>query len=271
MCSEVREWKGVQSSTDDFKKAVFPDPEKWLPFRNGDVFVFIRGGMDVGKGVPYVTHGTPLSILYEILREGIRVGPSTHRQKGEDMAGWFCIDGGRERDRIECARYKSKSGKCTEFQRDGVLSGWTVPCVLAWEPWPDTEVTHLKRYKSSTCHKSCIEGKMGKMKNMPPKCAVFINKLELDKYRELQELGDSNDLYMICGGKRNDNLYCNKLSNNMAATCGNAVLNTELEGDDDWSLKESGCWFCTRCNENRCKPNFWSDTLSEEREPGAHV
>ena len=264
MCSEVHQWRDAHFGTTAFKNEVFPQPAQWQARHYGDVVGFIRGGMDGWEGVPYVAHGTPLSILYKILRTGIRVGPSKH---GETH-GWFCIEGGYERDRIKHARDRSKAYMCEEFQLLKFPSGWTVPTVLAWEPWPGTHANHLKGFQDG-CWKSCIPAKIGTVRPMPHKCAVFVNAAELDKYIQLQRLRPRKELYMLCGGKSSlkdkcvDPLHWAKDSNNMAPTCGNVVKISEMREDGGWSRKDSGCWFCASCNGNRCRSVYWSDTLRQ--------
>ena len=166
-------------------------------------------------------------------------------------------------------RDRSHSNRCEEFQLLKFPSGWTVPCVLAWQPWPGTHANHLERFHDG-CWKSCIPADIGTVRAMPHKCAVFVNAAELGKYVQLQRLTPSNHLYMMCGGKswRNDkcvdNCHWAKDSNNMPPTCGNVVLITEMRPDGGWSRKDSGCWFCGSCNGNGCRSVYWSHTLPYE-------
>ena len=140
----------------DFQRAVFSDPDNWTPWRVGNVIVFSRGRRISIEGDPFVTHGTTLSIAYKILRYGIKVGPGTHYKKGRQLTGWFCVAEGSGYKRIEKARNRAKVNRCPEYQAlQQWPSGWSVPCVLAWVPWDNTEVTHLKRFEDD-CWKSCI-------------------------------------------------------------------------------------------------------------------
>ena len=140
-----------------FKECMFPDADCWTWKHAGEVYIFTRGI----KKHNFVTHGTPLSLAYRILRDGIRVGDGHHKKNRGTKNGVFCIAEGLVKNRIANARDRSTSNRCTEFQKINWPCGWTVPCVLAWEPWPDTGVSYLKEFKTDGCWKSCLPGKIG--------------------------------------------------------------------------------------------------------------
>ena len=136
-----------------FRECMFPDADNWTWELVGEVHVFTRG---IKKNdYNFVTHGTPLSLAYRILREGIRVGDGCHRKNGRPMHGVFCIAEGSVKNRIANARDRSTSRRCTEFQKMNWPCGWTVPCVLAWEPWPDTEVSYLEAFADGCWKVAC--------------------------------------------------------------------------------------------------------------------
>lgn len=242
---------------------MFPDPHKWTATRSGDVYVFTRGPPLLHGN--FVTHGAPLSIAYNILRQGIRVGSGEHAKNGRPMHGWFCMDGGSARDRIHNARDRSTSNRCLEFQQKQWPTGWTVPCVLAWEPWPDTAVSHLERFTDG-CWKSCIASDIGTQRDMPDNMSLIINREELGSYIDLQNIEPEAYFYMVCGGKTRtdadgkeqlDSTYWAADSNNMPPSCGRCILASALR-NSGWSRKKSKVWLCRSCNNNHCNPVFRS-------------
>ena len=120
-----------------FKEALFPDAHNWTARRDDDVFVFTRGPPLHDN--EFVTHGTPLDIAWSILRDGIRVGHGQHAKNGRTMHGYFCMDGGDVRNRIENARHRSTSNRCSQYQknRSGVLKSTEVDFVTTchWHLW----------------------------------------------------------------------------------------------------------------------------------------
>ena len=214
----------------------------------------------------FVTHGTPLSIAYAVLRDGIRVGRGEHSKNGRPMHGFFCIDGGSVRNRITHARDRSTSSRCLEFQNNMWPTGWTVPCVLAWEPWPDSEVSHLQKFKDGSW-KSCIPSDIGIQRSMPYNMNLIINAQELRSYVALQGIQLQAQLYMVCGGRtkwdaagteQHDSLYWAADRNNMPPSCGRCILAFAL-GTSAWRRKkQSGVWFCPSCTDNDCSVAFWS-------------
>jgi hypothetical protein len=150
----------AQDCADAFKKAMFQDPENWTAsHKDEDVFIMFR------RGPPFcnahvVTHGAPLSVAYNILRDGIRVGDGQHAKNGRPMHGVFCMHKGSVENRIGHARDRSTSNRCPQFQKDEWPTAWTVPCVLAWITWRDTHVSHLERFADG-CWKSCIASTIG--------------------------------------------------------------------------------------------------------------
>ena len=125
---------------------VLPDPANWNCWRLEGLYYFRRGS---GSFERFVTHATPLSIACDIVRDGIRVGPGRHGGKRV----WLCVEGGSVRDRVTDARDRTTSSRCEEFKKFRFPMRWTVPCVLAWEPWPDTTVSHLEQF-TDDCYKS---------------------------------------------------------------------------------------------------------------------
>ena len=85
---------------------MFPDAANWTVWNRGELYYFRRGSGSMSR---FVTHGTPLSIAYDIIRDGIRVGSGTHGGK----KGFFCIDGGDEMNRVRDARDRSTANRCT--------------------------------------------------------------------------------------------------------------------------------------------------------------
>ena len=247
---------------DDFKSIMFPDPQNWQARCIGNVYVFMRGNL----GNRFVTHGTPLSIGYIIIRHGIRVGLGEHSKNGKPMHGWFCVSGGSARHRISNARDRSTSNRCIEFQKNMWPTGWTVPCVLAWEPWPDTRVSTLVEYADGSW-KSCIASNIGTLRDMPYNMCLVINGQELRTYSILQNIQPEAQLYMICGGKtwydarsreHRDPTYWAADDNNMPPSCGSSILVSALPTSDWIRKKKSKVWFCPSCIANSCYPAFWS-------------
>ena len=246
-----------------FKECMFPDPGNWAWEHVGEVHAFTRGI----KKNNFVTHGTPLSLAYRILREGIRVGDGHHKKNNGTMHGVFCIAGGSVKNRIANARDRSTSSRCTEFQKINWPCGWTVPCVLAWEPWPDTEVSYLEAFADG-CWKSCLPGSIGDCREMPYNVSVFVHSGELQSYTSLQELHESgaHSHTMVCGGRtwwdaheeRHDNaLYWSEDTNNMPPSCGRSVPVAGL-GAAGWKKTPSKLWFCRSCSANHCSVLYWS-------------
>ena len=262
------------ADTDAFKNSVFPDAHNWTAKRVGEVVTFTRGP-PICSHDHFVTHGTPLSIAYIILRDGIRVGDGEHAKNGRKMHGVFCMDGGSARDRISNARDRSTSSRCHEFQIKMWPTAWTVPCVLAWKPWPDTHAAHMERFTDG-CWKSCIESTIGTQRDMPYNMMLIINSGELHSYNVLQDImyppknkihvGPAAQLYMICGGKtwwaddgneQRDSTYWAKDTNNMPPSCGRCIIASALE-TSAWSRKKSKVLYCPSCHGNHCSPVFWS-------------
>ena len=259
MAAFVAMWPVVEA--DDFKESMFPDPHNWTARCIGEVYVFMRGSL----GHHWVAHGTPLSTAEQILRDGIVVGSGEHSKNGRPMHGWFCMAGRSAHHRIANARDRSTSNRCLEFQLNKWPTGWTVPCVLAWEPWPDTKVSHLKQFADG-CWKSCIASNKGTQRHMPYNMALIINSAELRSYSVLQDIQPEAQLFMVCGGKtwldahgeeQSDSTYWAADSNNMPPSCGRRMLASALS-TSDWSRKKSHVWFCRSCNDNLCNPVFWS-------------
>ena len=252
------------ADTDAFKNSVFPDAHNWTAKRVGEVVTFTRGP-PICSHDHFVTHGTPLSIAYIILRDGIRVGYGEHAKNGRKMHGVFCMDGGSARDRISNARDRSTPSRCHEFQIKMWPTAWTVPCVLAWKPWPDTYAAHMERFTDG-CWKSCIPGNIDTQRDMPYNMSLIINGGELQSYTALQDIQPETELYMVCGGKtwwdadgteQRDSTYWAADSNNIPASCGRCILASALR-TSAWIRKKSKVWYCPSCNDNRCSPVFWS-------------
>ena len=254
MDSFVGAWP-VEHRATDFLQALFPDHSNWEVRRNGQVFAFIRGN---GVGWRFVTHGTPLPIAHAILRTGLRVGTGQHSSHN----GWFCIDGGNAYDRIVHARDKSSSMRCLEFQLLNYPSAWTVPCVLAWEAWPDTSVTHLEQYDDG-CWLSCIQEHIGARRDLPSDCALFVSARELHNYTKLWclQMLDISHLYMLCCGiqheQQYDPIYWSRSSNNLPPTCGRFIGIRRLRTSLWKRKKKSKVWFCPGCLANGCRPVCW--------------
>ena len=230
----------------------------------------------------FVTHGTPLSIAHAILHDGIIVGPGQHSKNGKPMHGVFCMQGGPPSDRITHARNRSTPSRCFQFRINKWPTGWTVPCVLAWKPWPDTEVSHLQQFTDG-CYKSCIRSKLdsamcagleavamniGNQRHMPYNMSLFINSAEVDSYRVLQDIQPESQSYMVCGGKtwwnaetkthEYDSTYWAATSNNMPASCGRCIPMSKL-WTSDWTRKRrSKVWYCPDCDSGHGIPAFWS-------------
>ena len=258
--------------SDDFKESMFPDAHNWAAGHIGTVYVFTRGP-PLCEDHHFVTHGTPLSVAYTIIRDGIRVGSGEHSKNGKPMHGVFCMDGGPARNRITHARDRSTSNRCLEFQKNMWPTTWTVPCVLAWEPWPDTVVSPLEEF-SDGCWKSCIAGNIDTQRDMPYKMSLIINYGELASYKVLQEIQPKAQLYMICGGKqwwgedwtdqRNLTYWADDM-NNMAASCGRCILDSSLQTSAWRKSRKGKVWYCPSCKAN-CNlqlnvgsSGFWSE------------
>ena len=248
--------------TDDFKNDVFPDAHNGTARRAGNMVVFTRG--DPLGSARFVTHGTPLSIAYDILREGIRVGCGKHAKNAKPMHGFFCMDGGSARNRIANARDRSTSNRCLEFQVYNWPTGWTVPCVLAWEPWSDTNVSHLTQFADG-CWKSCIPSDIGTQRHMPYNMSLIINAQELRFYTVLQDI-QLEAQYMICGGKtwwdahgteQCDPIYWASDNNNTPPSCGRCIFVSALPTSAWTKTKGSKVWFCPSCIDYRCSPNYF--------------
>ena len=172
------------------------------------------------------------------------------------------------KNRIANARDRSTSRRCTEFQKINWPCGWTVPCVLAWEPWLDTEVSNLEAFADG-CWKSCLPGSIGERREMPYNVSVYVHGGELQSYTSLQELHESgaHSHTMVCGGRtwwdadgeRHDNaLYWSEDTNNMPPSCGRSVPVAGLEAAG-WKKTPSKVWYCRSCSANQgCSVLYWS-------------
>lgn len=240
---------------DAFKAAVLPYPHLWTVRRIGEVYVFTRGVL----GDNFVAHGTTLDIAYEILHGGgLRAGNGRHGKKGRVVQGYFCMSGGTASNRIADARDRCTASRCREFQRSQWLSGWTVPCVVGFVPWPDSTVSLIGGVFADGCRKCCIETLPGTIRPLPYDMSLFINCRELQDYSRVQNIPVwERRLYMVCGGQWNDSLYWMLNTNNMAPSCGRCVLRTQM-GRERWSTKGSQCIFCPYCDAHGCRPVFWS-------------
>ena len=155
------------------------------------------------------------------------------------------MEGGNAANRIAHARDRSTSNRCSEFQKFNYPLAWTVPCVLAWEAWPDTKVKHLEQFHDG-CWKSCIQSEIGTQRAMPLNLALFVNALELHNFTKLQQLQPAAHEYMLCGGKswwdksgeQVDPIYWASDSNNMAPTCGRCIRISERR-ISGWCRKKS--------------------------------
>ena len=166
----------MEDTLKPFIKCVFPDPEEWRGIRIGAVFMFWRGLFPEFSRL--VAHGTPLSIAFQIVREGIVVGNGTHYKNGSSRTGYFVMHGGSTNIRVQEARNRSTSWRCAEYQIDTWPSSWTVPCVLTWEPWHGSTVTKLVRLHND-CWKACIESSAGTRRRMPHSMSLWIIGYEL--------------------------------------------------------------------------------------------
>ena len=137
-------------------------------------------------------------------------------------------------------------------------SGWSVPCVLAWFPWPNTEVTHLKRFEDN-CWKSCIVAPPGTQRHLPPHVSLIVNSGELKRYNTLHAKHDHRASFMVCGGLYHNSMYWASSQNNMPPSCGRCISKKELvSGGCLWVPKQSKVYFCERCEANDCKNDFWN-------------
>ena len=251
-------WVEVTAANRDFVRKCFPDPAVWKVWLHGGVLMFRRGRPL--HSPTFVTHGTPLSNVYEIVRHGIKVGPGTDTkvriEVGNPGTGIFCIAGGDFASRVAQARKKSRSTACKEFYQFGEVSGWTTPCVLAWEPWDKVRKVSLKTYPNRTM-KSCFPMDEGVVRQMPYNSCVFIRFSDLVNYIAIHNLPNPSQ-YMFCGGKTNDPLYWST-NHGMAPTCGCHVAIEDLP-TSGWQLtKKAKVWFCPSCRQNDHEVQFWSE------------
>ena len=253
----------MEDTLKPFIKCVFPDPEEWRGIRIGAVFMFWRGLFPEFSRL--VAHGTPLSIAFQIVREGIVVGNGTHYKNGSSRTGYFVMHGGSTNICVQEARNRSTSWRCAEYQIDTWPSSWTVPCVLTWEPWHGSTVTKLVRLHND-CWKACIESSPGTRRRMPHNMSLWINGYELERYTRLQSLRDNKNLYMTCGGRWNDHIYWSKKCNNMPASCGRCIPTDDLHStDSSWTKTPNAkIWFCKECRNRKCSP--WEGNFTKKDE-----
>ena len=122
---------------------------------------YSRGNLQPLRDAEFlVCHGTPLSVAYKILREGVlRVGDGHHYKNGRTVHGIFVCSEGDLFERMGHARDRSTTVRDTHWVRLGnVPSGWSCPCVLAFELHPSS-LTILDTVGG--CKKSALEEEIG--------------------------------------------------------------------------------------------------------------
>ena len=114
------------------------------------------------SGCGWVFHGTPLSVVWKILREGMRAGDGHHYKNGRTIRGHFFIVGEDLPECLQQARDRASVGRCTEWCKFKVPSGWSVPCVIAFRQ-PKEELVQLGEV--GNCQKVALEGASGGVLN----------------------------------------------------------------------------------------------------------
>ena len=235
-------WIGVSSHKDWLRYTHSADaaPSEW--FEHGSGWVF---------------HGTPLSVVWKILREGMRAGEGHHYKNGRTVRGQFFIVG---EDLLEClqhARDRASVVRCTEWCKFNVPSGWSVPCVIAFRQSRE-ELVQLG--KVGNCEKVALERTSGFVLKvddlMRRSFHMYFRLQEMLAYRKLHELTDGVPMdpaacvsrlksYVICGG------MCGKplvWASKVPASCGRCTLEKNLLMEsDEWHQAISGVWRCREC------------------------
>ena len=172
-----------------------PTPPRWL--RNGDGWVF---------------HGTTLSIAQRILTKGMVAGPATHYFNGRSLQGFFVITGPNIADCLMEARDRCKCPRCPEWQRYGVPSAWSVPCVVAFRSQVIQPLVHYQPIGPNHSTKSCFECPpgtvLGRNQILANHAQLYVVEEEYNNFLWLHQYTHAkpnpvlamNDL-MMCGGK----------------------------------------------------------------------
>ena len=194
-----------------------------------------------------VYHGCPLSVSYDIIRDGLKAGNATHQKK----TGFFCIHGMGllEGEMVFQAMKRSKSEACPEYMKARQTlgqpwpSGWSVPSVVSFCVNP-RDVTLLSMV--GNCEKAVIQAPVGSV--IKPwemlDLRVYVGADILNNYIKLHHLGTSsmrND-YIVCGGTNDEPLRGFTLK---AYHCCGKTVQKKLARDTGWVTSLTGYWYCS--------------------------
>ena len=202
---------------DEFKNVMFADRNEWRQepmLRDYEGMVCYCRGDPLGDPHVLVCHGCPLSVVWNILRNGFLVGNGHHQKNGTRREGIFCVSSGGLFERLLHARDRSTTSRDTEW-RFG-LGGWSTPCVLAF---PAPHATQLGRI--GNCQKSCIRHPPGSTQELPQGMMLCFMRAEFLRYRSFPSRCSE---YMMRGGRehggRMEPLYWAGENNTMPPSCG---------------------------------------------------
>ena len=151
----------VESWAQEFLHCLVPRPQGWQCVHDigTDTTVFSRGTFrpTTVLEVERLYHGCTLDILYEILREGFRVGGGHHTKNGSTRHGMFAMEApdGYQAHARRLAFERATVSRSTELAGRWPAT-WSTPVVLGIHV-PSDLVLNLDAIGVPPLHKVCIQ------------------------------------------------------------------------------------------------------------------